>query len=67
MNSLNDNNQTILPQIIRIANERSLKQLMFNNDTYSKRGRSHKTLLEQVIFDSNTIDRFCTNSLYERV
>ena len=54
--------------VIRMSNERSLKQLMFNDDTYRKRGRPIKTLLEQVICDKNvSIDRFCTSSLNERV
>ena len=52
--------------VIRIPNERSLKQLMFNDYTY--RGRPFKTLLDQVVSDKDvSIDVFCNRSLNERV
>ena len=54
--------------VIRMPNERSLKQLMFNDDTYRKRGRPFKTLLEQVVSDKDvSIDVFCNRSLNEMV
>ena len=34
--------------VIRVPSERSLKQLMFNDDACRRRGRPHKTQLEQV-------------------
>ena len=47
-----------------MPNERSLKQLMFNDDTYRKRGRPVKTLLDQVVSDKDvSIDEFCKRSL----
>ena len=54
--------------VVRMPNERSLKQLMFNDDKYSKRGRPYKTLLEQVLHDRNiSLDEFCGKSVNERV
>jgi len=54
--------------VIRMPNERSLKQLMFNDDIYKKRGRSCKTLLEQVLNERNiSLDEFCNVSLNERI
>ena len=41
---------------------------MFNDDTYRKRGRPFKTLLDQVVSDKDvSIDVFCNRSLNERV
>ena len=49
--------------VIRMPNERSLKQLMFNDATYRKRGRLFKTLLDQVVSDKDvSIDVFCNRS-----
>ena len=57
-----------MAHVIRMPNERSLKQLMFNDDTYRKRGRPFKTLLDQVVSDKDvSIDVFCDRSLNERV
>ena len=57
-----------MAHVIRMPNERSLKQLMFNDDTYRKRGRPFKTLLEQVLSDKDvSIDVFCNRSLNEIV
>jgi len=54
--------------VIRMPNERSLKHLMFNEDTYTKRGRPYKTLLEQVLNDKNmSLDEFCRESINKRV
>ena len=54
--------------ITRMSYERSLKQLMFNDDVYTKRGRSIRSLIEQVIHDRNiSIDQFCALSIYRRV
>jgi len=54
--------------IIRMPNERSLKQLMFNDDLCRKRGRSSKTLLEQVLNEKNiSLDEFCNRSVNERI
>ena len=54
--------------VIRMSNERSSKQLMFNDDVSRKRGRPLKTLLEQVISNKNlSIDEFCKKSICEKV
>ena len=55
--------------ITRMSYERSLKQLMFNDDdVYTKRGRSTRSLIEQVIHDRNiSIDQFCALSINRRV
>lgn len=54
--------------VIRMPNERSLKQLMFNDDACRRRGRPHKTLLEQVLINENiSLDEFCNRSLNKRV
>ena len=54
--------------LILMSNERSLKQLMFNDDDSRKRGRPLKTLLEQVISNKNiSIDEFCKKSVCEKV
>ena len=46
--------------VIRMPNGRSLKQSIFNDDTYRKRGRPFKTLLDQ---DKDVfIDVFCRSS-----
>lgn len=50
--------------IVRMSHERSLKQLMFNDDVYTKRGRYAKTLIDQVIHDRNlSLDSFCSLSI----
>ena len=47
-----------------MPNEWSLKQLMFNDDTYRKRGRPVNTLLGQVVSDRNvTIDESFVKAL----
>ena len=53
-----------LSHVVRMNCERSIKQLTFNNDTYKKRGRPIKTLLDQVTDElSISIDEFCTLAL----
>ena len=47
--------------------QRSLKQLIFNDDVYIKRGRC-RSLIEQVVHDRNIlIEQFCTLSINRRV
>ena len=58
--------------ITRTSYERSLKQLMFNDDVYTKRGRStsitDRTSIEQVIHHRNiSIEKFCALSINRRV
>ena len=54
--------------VIRMPNERSLKQLMFNDDTYRKRGRPVKMLSDQFVSNRNvSIDEFCKSSFNEKV
>ena len=54
--------------VIRMSNERSLKQLMFNDDDSRKHGRPLKMLLEQVISNKNiSIDELCRMSVSEKV
>ena len=49
-----------MAHVIRMDVERCSKKLTFNDDKYHKRGRHVKSLLEQVVTDSNTtIDGFC--------
>ena len=64
-NFIKNQQSNYLAHVIRMPNERSLKQLMFNDDTYRKRGRPFKTLLDK---DKDvSIDEFCKRSLNERV
>ena len=50
--------------VVRMSNERCVKQLMFNSDTYHRVGRVTPSLLEQVLSDNNlTIERFMNISL----
>ena len=53
--------------VIRMPQERTTKRLMFNDDRCTKRGRSAKTLLEQVICSENvSVDQFCNLSIGRR-
>jgi hypothetical protein len=53
--------------VVRMPIERSLKQLMFNDDKYKKKGRSVKSLLDQVISNQNiSIDGFCSLSIRKK-
>jgi len=48
--------------VVRMSYERSLKQLMFNDDLYTK--RPARTLIDQVIHDRNiSLDEFCSFSI----
>ena len=54
--------------IIRMSIDRGVKKLMFNDDTYVKKGRSQKTLLEQVIGNNNvTLDVYCNNAMKKKL
>ena len=53
--------------VVRMSLKRGTKQLMFNNDKYTKVGRHALTLLEQVVKDRNTtLNAFCSNAM-ERI
>ena len=53
-----------LSHVIRMSCERSTKQLLFNSDKCTKRGRPIKTLLEQVTSNQNiSISEFCSLAL----
>ena len=46
---------------------RNVKKLTFNNDTYTRRGRPVKSLVDQVVENENvTIDRFCNLALQRK-
>ena len=50
--------------LIRTSMERSTKKLLFNDDKYSKVGRTVPNLLEQVVQNNNTtIDKFCNEAM----
>jgi len=50
--------------VVRMSLNRSTKQLAFNDDKYTKRGRSTQTLIEQVVLNKNTtIDDFCNMAI----
>ena len=50
--------------VIRMQNSNCIKQLMFNNDRYTRRGRSVDALLDQVVKRNNTtIDAFCNDAM----
>ena len=52
--------------VVRMPNERAIKQPMFNDDRGTKRRRPTKTLPEQVICSENvTLDQFCNLSMAE--
>ena len=54
--------------VIRMPTERSIKKLMFNDDKYSKPGRSFMSLLEQVCSISNkTVDGFCNEAMSKKL
>ena len=53
--------------VMCMPHERAIKQLMFNDDCGTKRGRPTKTLLEQVICSEIvTLDQFCNLSIGRR-
>ena len=50
--------------LIRTSTERSTNKLMFNDEKYSKVGRSVPNLLGQVVQNNNiTIDKFCNEAM----
>ena len=50
--------------LIRTSMERSTKKLLFNDDKYSKVGRTVPSLLEQVVLNNNTtVEQFCNNAM----
>ena len=54
--------------VIRMPSSRTTKELMFNDDHYSKKGRSVKTLLDQVVDNSNmNINSFCTLAMNKKL
>ena len=54
--------------IVRMPCERSVKKLMFNDDKCVRPGRMHKTLLEQVLDNSNsTLDAFCNSAMQKKL
>lgn len=53
--------------VIRMPLERSVKQLSFNDDTYTKRGRSCRSLIDQVAYDRNiSLDNLCSLSITKK-
>ena len=54
--------------LVRMKVDRSVKQLMFNDDKCSKAGRSVPTLLDQVVSNNNTtVDTFCNIAMSKKV
>ena len=50
--------------LVRTSMERSTKQLLFNDDRYTKVGRTVPSLLEQVVQNNNTtIEKFCNGAM----
>ena len=54
--------------VVRMPLERSVKQLSFNDDVYTKRGRSCRSLIDQVIHDrAISLDNFCSLSISKKI
>ena len=50
--------------VVRMSNNRCIKQLMFNDDKCCRTGRTHTTLLEQVVNNTNsTLEKFINLSM----
>ena len=66
---INKQQKSYTSHIIRMSNNSCMKQLMFNSDQYTRRGRPIGVLLEQVVKRNNTsIDAFCNLAMkkYEK-
>ena len=50
--------RSYVAHVIRMSVHRNVKKLTFNNDTYTRRGRPVKSLVDQVVENEN-VDRFC--------
>ena len=59
--------RSYVAHVIRMSVHRNVKKLTFNNDTYRRRGRPVKSLVDQVVENKNvTIDRFCNLALQRK-
>ena len=61
---ITDQQTKYMSHVTRMDANRSIKQLAFNDDKYTKRGRPVRTLFDQVLENLNiSTDEFCTLAL----